>query len=76
VAVWGKGQARVAGAIHGIRQRFTCAHAGFDSGNESEFINEASTNTASNTTSPSPDHGPIRKMTLHIEQKNWVWLEE
>ena len=39
-AVWGKGQARVGGAIHRIRDRLPIPLVGLDSDNGSEFINQ------------------------------------
>lgn len=38
-AVWGKGQARVGGAIHRIREQLPVPVLGLDSDNGSEFIN-------------------------------------
>jgi hypothetical protein len=38
--VWGKGQVRVGGAIHHVRQRLPIALLGWDSDSGSEFINE------------------------------------
>jgi len=38
--VWGKGQERVGGAVHKIRQRLPFALLGLDSDNGSEFINQ------------------------------------
>ena len=40
-AVWGKGQKRVGGAIHHVRQRLPMPLVGLDSDNGSEFINRA-----------------------------------
>jgi hypothetical protein len=39
-AVWGKGQERVGGAIHRVRQRLPMPLLGWDSDSGSEFINE------------------------------------
>ncbi len=39
VAVWGKGQDKVGGAIHKMRQRLSFPLLGLDSDNGSEFIN-------------------------------------
>jgi hypothetical protein len=40
-AVWGKGQARVGGAVHRVRTRLPMPLVGLDSDNGSEFINHA-----------------------------------
>lgn len=40
-AVWGKGQARVGGAVHRVRTRLPLPLVGLDSDNGSEFINHA-----------------------------------
>ena len=40
LGVWGKGQIRVGGAIHRIRQQLPFKLLGFDSDNGSEFINQ------------------------------------
>jgi len=40
VGVWGKGQERVGGAIHRVRQRLPFPLLGLDSDNGSEFINQ------------------------------------
>jgi hypothetical protein len=40
-AVWGKGQARVGGAVHRVRTRLPMPLLGLDSDNGSEFINHA-----------------------------------
>ena len=39
-AVWGKGQVRVGGAVHHVRQRLPMPLLGWDSDSGSEFINE------------------------------------
>jgi len=39
VGVWGKGQERVGGAVHRVRQRLPFPLLGLDSDNGSEFIN-------------------------------------
>lgn len=40
IGVWGKGQQRVGGAIHNVRQRLPFPLLGLDSDNGSEFINQ------------------------------------
>jgi hypothetical protein len=40
VAVWGKGQARVGGAVHRVKERLPFPLLGLDSDNGSEFINQ------------------------------------
>jgi len=40
LGVWGKGQWRVGGAVHRVRQRLPFPLLGLDSDNGSEFINQ------------------------------------
>ena len=77
VGVWGKGQERVGGAVHKIRQRLPFPLLGLDSDNGSEFINqhlysycrrEGITFTRSRSYK--------KNDSCHVEQKNWsvaVW---
>jgi len=82
-AVWvsgcmGKGQARCAGAIMVSVSVYLCPCWASIRVTRASSLTDASTNTASNTTSPSPDHGPIRKkMTAaNRAEKMRLWLEE
>ena len=72
IGVWGKGQDRVGGAIHRLRQRLPFPLLGLDSDNGSEFINhplftycqrEGITFTRSRSYK--------KNDSCHVEQKNW-----
>jgi len=72
VGVWGKGQERVGGAVHRMRQRLPFPLLGLDSDNGSEFINhnlyaycrrEGITFTRSRAYK--------KNDSCHVEQKNW-----
>ncbi len=72
VGVWGKGQERVGGAVHQVRQRLPFPLLGLDSDNGSEFINhylytycrrEGITFTRSRSYK--------KNDSCHVEQKNW-----
>jgi hypothetical protein len=72
MAVWGKGQDRVGGAIHKVRQRLPFPLLGLDSDNGSEFINqhlygycqrEGITLTRSRSYK--------KNDSCHVEQKDW-----
>jgi hypothetical protein len=72
VGVWGKGQQRVGGAIHRVRQRLPFPLLGLDSDNGGEFINhhlytychrEGITFTRSRSYK--------KNDSCHVEQKNW-----
>jgi len=72
MAVWGKGQDRVGGAIHKVRQRLPFPLLGLDSDNGSEFINqhlygycqrEGITFTRSRSYK--------KNDSCHVEQKDW-----
>ena len=72
VGVWGKGQERVGGAIHRVRQRLPIPLLGLDSDNGGEFINqhlysycrrEGITFTRSRSYK--------KNDSCHVEQKNW-----
>jgi len=72
VGVWGKGQERVGGAVHHIRQRLPFPLLGLDSDNGSEFINrhlfaycqrEKITFTRSRSYKKNDN--------CYVEQKNW-----
>jgi len=72
VGVWGKGQERVGGAVHRVRQRLPFPLLGLDSDNGSEFINqhlysycrrEGITFTRSRSYK--------KNDSCHVEQKNW-----
>ena len=72
LGVWGKGQERVGGAVHRVRQRLPFPLLGLDSDNGSEFINqhlyrycqrEGITFTRSRSYK--------KNDSCHVEQKNW-----
>ncbi len=72
MGVWGKGQERVGGAVHQLRQRLPFPLLGLDSDNGSEFINqhlyrycqrEGITFTRSRSYK--------KNDSCHVEQKNW-----
>jgi hypothetical protein len=72
IAVWGKGQQRVGGAVHRVRQRLPFPLMGLDSDNGGEFINqylygychrEGITFTRSRSYK--------KNDSCHVEQKNW-----
>ena len=72
VTVWGKGQERVGGAVHRVRQRLPFPLLGLDSDNGSEFINqhlfaycqrEKITFTCSRSYKQNDN--------CYVEQKNW-----
>ncbi len=72
VGVWGRGQERVGGAVHRVRQRLPIPLLGLDSDNGSEFINqhlyaycqrERITFTRSRSCK--------KNDSCHVEQKNW-----
>ena len=72
MAVWGKGQDRVGGAIHKVRQRLPFPLLGLDSDNGSEFINQhlyqyCQREGISFTRSRSYK----KNDSCHVEQKNW-----
>ena len=72
MAVWGKGQDRVGGAIHKVRQRLPFPLLGVDSDNGGEFINhhlytycQREDITFTRSRSYKKNDG------CHVEQKNW-----
>jgi hypothetical protein len=72
VAVWGKGQARVGGAIHRIRDSLPMPMLGLDSDNGSEFINRnLLTYCARNRITFTRSRSYKKNDSCHIEQKNW-----
>jgi hypothetical protein len=72
VPVWGKGQERVGGAVHRVRERLPMTMLGFDSDNGGEFINRGMYDycrrhhiTFTRSRSYKKNDG------CHVEQKNW-----
>ena len=75
MGVWGKGQERVGGAVHRVRQRLPFPLLGLDSDNGSEFINQHLYNYCRKegitfTRSRSYKKNPSKK-DCYVEQKNW-----
>jgi len=72
VGVWGKGQQRVGGAVHRVRQRLPFALLGLDSDNGSEFINQHLYNYCRKEGITFTRSRPNKKNdSCHVEQKNW-----
>jgi hypothetical protein len=72
VAVWGKGQDRVGGAIHKMRQRLPFPLRGLDSDNGSEFINHhLYTYCRREGIAFTRSRSYKKNDSCHIEQKNW-----
>lgn len=73
VAVWGKGQARVGGAVHDIRQRLPVPMLGLDSDNGSEFINRNLFEYCQQHRITFTRSRAYKKNdSCHVEQKNWA----
>jgi hypothetical protein len=73
VAVWGKGQTRVGGAIHDIRQRLPVTMLGLDSDNGSEFINRSLFDYCQqNHITFTRSRSYKKNDSCHVEQKNWA----
>jgi hypothetical protein len=72
VAVWGKGQDRVGGAIHKMRQRLPFPLRGLDSDNGGEFINHHLYAYCQREGIAFTRSRSYKKNdSCHIEQKNW-----
>jgi len=72
VGVWGKGQERVGGAIHRVRQRLPIPLLGLDSDNGSEFINQHLYNYCRKEGITFTRSRSYKKNdSCHVEQKNW-----
>ncbi len=73
VAVWGKGQHRVGGAIHDVRQRLPVPLLGLDSDNGSEFINQGLYDYCRRNAIVFTRSRSYKKNdSCHVEQKNWT----
>jgi hypothetical protein len=73
VAVWGKGQERVGGAIHHVRERLPMPLLGLDSDNGSEFINHGLYDYCQRWGITFTRARSYKKNdSCHVEQKNWV----
>jgi len=72
IGVWGKGQERVGGAVHHIRQRLPFPLLGLDSDNGSEFINQHLYNYCQRHQITFTRSRSYKKNdSCHVEQKNW-----
>jgi len=72
IGVWGKGQERVGGAVHRLRQRLPFPLLGLDSDNGSEFINQHLYNYCHQHGITFTRSRPYKKNdSCHVEQKNW-----
>jgi len=70
--VWGKGQSRIGGAIHRIRQRLPFPLLGLDSDNGSEFINQhLYTYCQRESITFTRSRSYKKNDSCHVEQKNW-----
>ena len=72
VAVWGKGQERVGGAVHDVRARLPMPLRGLDSDNGSEFINQGLYDYCRrNAITFTRSRSYKKNDSCHVEQKNW-----
>ncbi len=73
VAVWGKGQDRVGGAIYDVRKRLPMPMLGLDSDNGSEFINQSLYGYCRrNGITFTRSRSYKKNDSCHVEQKNWA----
>jgi hypothetical protein len=72
IGVWGKGQQRVGGAVHRVRQRLPFPLLGLDSDNGSEFINQHLYNYCRKEGITFTRSRSYKKNdSCYVEQKNW-----
>lgn len=72
VAVWGKGQDRVKGAVYDVRKRLPMPMLGLDSDNGSEFINRSLYDYCRrNGITFTRSRSYKKNDSCHVEQKNW-----
>jgi hypothetical protein len=72
VAVWGKGQTRVGGAIYDVRKRLPLPLLGIDSDNGGEFINQSLYGYClKNNITFTRSRAYKKNDSCHVEQKNW-----
>jgi len=72
VAVWGKGQERVGGAVHRVKERLPMPLLGLDSDNGSEFINRGLYDYCQRWGITFTRSRSYKKNdSCHVEQKNW-----
>lgn len=73
VAVWGKGQERVGGAIYDVRKQLPMPMLGLDSDNGSEFINQSLYDYCRrNGITFTRSRSYKKNDSCHVEQKNWT----
>jgi len=73
VAVWGKGQDRVGGAVYDVRKRLPMPLLGLDSDNGSEFINQSLYDYCRrNSITFTRARSYKKNDSCHVEQKNWA----
>jgi hypothetical protein len=73
VAVWGKGQERVGGAVYYARKQLPMPMLGLDSDNGSEFINQSLYNYCQrNGITFTRSRSYKKNDSCHVEQKNWT----
>ncbi len=73
VAVWGKGQERVGGAVYHVRKRLPMPMLGLDSDNGSEFINQSLYDYCRrNGITFTRSRSYKKNDSCHVEQKNWT----
>jgi hypothetical protein len=72
VAVWGKGQSRVGGAIYDVRKRLPLPLLGIDSDNGGEFINQSLYGYClKNNITFTRSRSYKKNDSCYVEQKNW-----
>ena len=72
VAVWGKGQERVGGAVYHVRKQLPMPMLGLDSDNGSEFINQSLYDYCRrNGITFTRSRSYKKNDSCHVEQKNW-----
>jgi hypothetical protein len=73
VAVWGKGESRVRGAVHDVRKQLPFPMLGLDSDNGSEFINRSLYGYCRQWNITFTRARSYKKNdNCHVEQKNWT----
>jgi hypothetical protein len=77
VAVWGKGQERVGGAVHHVRERLPMPMLGLDSDNGSEFINHGLYDYCRrNHITFTRARSYKKNDNCYVEQKNWAVVRQ
>jgi hypothetical protein len=77
VAVWGKGQERVGGAVHHVRECLPIPMLGLDSDNGSEFINKGLYDYCRrNHITFTRSRSYKKNDSCYVEQKNWAVVRQ